>query len=209
MLRVLIADDHPIVRSGLRAVLAAGLVGAEFAEAETFDAVLAQARAARWDLVVLDVSMPGGNVLDTIRALKADHPRVAILVVSMFAEEQYATRVIRAGAAGYVMKGSMAGEVLTAARKALAGRRYVSPALAERLVDGLGDDGGPRRDTLSDREHQVLVGLAGGRSVSDIADDLALSVKTVSTYRTRLLAKLGVATNAELIRYGLEHGLVE
>jgi two-component system invasion response regulator UvrY len=206
----LIVDDHAVVRRGLRQVVAEECDGAVVEEASTGQAVLDAVRREDWDLVILDINLPDKNGLEVLKDLQALRPALPVLILSHHAEEQYAARAFKAGAAGYLTKDSAAAELPTAIRKVLAGGRYVSSSFAERLAGHLtGDAGAASHEALSDREHLVLCEIAQGKTVSQIADELALSVKTVSTYRARLLEKLGLANNAELMRYALDHRLVE
>ncbi|HEV8238292.1 MAG TPA: response regulator transcription factor [Thermoanaerobaculia bacterium] len=207
---VVIADDHPIVRRGLHGLLAEErdlVVAAEVADG---DALLAAVEAGRADVVVLDLSLPGARGLDLLRRLRTEHPRVPVLVLSIHPEEPYAVRCLKAGAAGYVEKSSDPAELLAAIRTVVSGRRYLSARVADRLVGGtdVRQEREPPHETLSEREFQVMCRIAGGRTISEIAAELELSVKTVSTYRARLLAKMGLRTNSEITRYVFEHQLL-
>ena len=209
MLNILLADDHPVVRQGIRQILAETFVQATFGEAcntrELFDLV----GKGRWDILVLDLSMPGGNGLEALKQIKHDHPKLPVMILSMFPEDQYAVRTIRAGAAGYLNKESATEELVQAIRKILHGGQYISPAVADELVMyARNDDDQPLHKHLSDREYQVLCLLASGRKVKDISADLSLSAKTISTYRARLLLKMNLQTNAELTHYAIDNGLV-
>lgn len=209
-MRFLIADDHAVVRRGLREILEEEIPGAEFGEAADTREALEQIRKHDWDVVVLDITMPGGSGLDVLRDSKGIRPNLAVLVLSMHPEDQYAVRALKAGAAGYLTKESAPEELVTAIRTILAGRKYVSASLAQGLALRLanGNDG-PLHETLSDREHEVMLMLAAGTMVSHIAEELSLSVKTVSTYRTRILDKMGMKTNADLTRYAMENDLLD
>jgi len=210
MIRVLIADDHAILRSGLKEILMREFDGAICGEAENAREVLDQVERDTWDLVLLDVSMPGPSGIDVLRDLQRLHPKLPVLVLSMHPENQYGRRVLKAGAAGYLHKDVAAGELIKAIRKVLGGGRYVSPTLAEKLASGLADDSGrPPHELLSDREFEVLRLIAAGRTVSEIAETLHLSVTTVSTYRARILEKMELSTTAELMHYGLRNRLVD
>ena len=210
MIRVLIADDHAILRRGLKEILVRELEGTVFGEAENAEQVLTQFRNQAWDLVILDVTMPGRSGLDVLRELKREQPKLPILVLSMHSEDQYGKRVLKAGASGYMNKESAPEELLKAIRIVLAGGRYVSPSLAERLVFELsGEAEQSLHERLSDREIEVLRMIASGKAISQIADELHLSVTTVSTYRARILEKMGLTTNAELIRYALDNRLID
>ena len=210
MIRLLIADDHPIVREGLKRIVTdcpdMKIVG----EAIDGDDVLARCEDSSVDVLLLDVSMPGPGFLETMRRLKKEHAGVRVLVLSVHSEDQYAVRALRAGASGYLTKDHSPTELAGAIRRAYRGGKYVTESLAERLAFELESD----RErlphaTLSDREYQVLCKLGSGTSVKDTAVDLGLSPKTVSTYRTRVLKKMKLKTNAELIRYVLRHSLVD
>jgi two-component system, NarL family, invasion response regulator UvrY len=210
MVRVLIADDHAILRSGLKEILMRDLGGAVCGEAENAREVLEQIEREPWDLVLLDVSMPGPSGIDVLRDLQRLRPKLPVLVLSMHPESQYGRRVLKAGAAGYMHKDVAAGELVKAIRKVLGGGRYVSPTLAEKLASELGDTSGRQpHERLSDREFEVLRLIAAGKTVSEIAHTLHLSVTTVSTYRSRILEKMELSTTAELMHYGLRNGLVE
>jgi len=207
---ILVADDHAIVRRGLIELLRDAFPGARFGEAESAPEAVAAGRGGEWDLVVLDISLPGRSGLDALKDLKAARPALPVLILSMHPEEQFAIRALRAGAAGYVTKQSAPEELVGAVRKVLRGGRYVSAALAERLAMEVGGrtEGAPH-ESLSDREYQVLRLIASGLTLTAIAEQLSLSVQTVSTYRTRLLEKMGMTTNAELASYARLHGLLE
>ena len=209
MLRIAIVDDHQIVRAGFREMLADEL-DFEFAfEAATGEEALAGLRAHDTDVLLLDLSLPGQSGVDVLRAARQRHDRLRILVLSGFPEERYALSMIRNGADGYLCKDCTREELVGAIRTVAQGRRYLSPRTAELLAQELtGESTAAAHEKLSDRELQVFLRLARGESVSDIADVLNLSVKTVSTYRTRLLEKLGVGSNAELATYALRHGLI-
>lgn len=210
-MRILIVDDHAIVRRGLRQLLADEYRGVEFGEAANADEALEQARRAEWDVIVLDISMPGRSGLDVLKDFKKEKPEVPVLVLSMHPEDQLATRVLKAGASGYMTKEAATEELVIAVEKVVSGGRYVSSALAELLARDL-ETGGPDTDPherLSDREFEVMLMLARGQSVSEIAAELSLSVKTVSTYRSRVLDKIHIRSNAELARYATRHGLVD
>lgn len=209
-MKILLVDDHAIVREGFRRILADEIEGAEVGDASNADEALAQVRAGAWDVVVLDLSLPGRGGLEVLREIRAQHRDLPVLVVTMYSEDQYALRAFRNGASGYVTKGCRADELVEAVRKVWGGGRYVTPRLAEALAASLtGNPGAPPHEALSDRELQVLRMLASGKAVKEIGFDLGLSEKTVSTYRTRVLEKLGFRTTAEIIRYGIRAGLVE
>jgi two-component system invasion response regulator UvrY len=208
-MKILIADDHEIVRKGLQELLAQGLPEATFGEAKDGEKVLEQVENDSWDLLILDITLPGRSGLDVLKDLRLRKPELPILVLSMHPETQYGKRVLKAGASGYMNKDSAPDELINAIRKVLSGRRYVSPVLAEKLALDLGPGAEKLpHERLSDREIEVLRMLASGRSVSQIADILHLSVTTVSTYRARILEKLDMTTTAELMHYALSDGLI-
>jgi DNA-binding NarL/FixJ family response regulator len=210
VIRVLIADDHAILRSGLKEILGHELKDVECGEAEDARQVLLQVQSGGWDLVMLDITMPGRSGLDILKDIKAVRPKLPVLVLSMHPEDQYGKRVLKAGASGYMRKESAPDELIKAIRKVLAGGRYVSPALAEKLAVDLSDDvGWPSHETLSDREFEVLRMIASGKTVGRIAEELHLSVTTVSTYRARILEKMDLNTTAELMHYALRNHLVD
>jgi len=210
VIRILIADDHAILRRGLKEILVRELEGAVCGEAKDAAETFARIQEGGWDLLILDITMSGRSGLDVLRDLKAAHPKLPVLVLSMHPEDQYAKRVLRAGASGYVSKGSAPEELLKAIRKVLAGGRYVSAALAEKLASDLSEDTGrPVHEALSDREFEVLRMIGAGKTVSQIAGDLHLGVTTVSTYRARILEKMHMATSAELMHYALHTRLID
>jgi len=210
MIRVVVADDHQILREGLRQLLQAGGDLAVVGEAADGHAVLEQVRALEFDVLLLDMSMPGKSGIELIRQVKAEKPRLRILVLSMHEEHQYAVRAIRAGASGYLTKESATAQLVAAIRKVASGGAFISAELAERLAqEAMPHAEGPRHSTLSDREYQVFRLLVSGRSVSDIAADLHLSAKTVSTHKARLMEKLGVDNNADLVHYAVRHRLID
>lgn len=210
MNEVLIADDHDIVREGLRSLLDDHPDLRVAGEAGTVPDVLELVRDGVGDVLVLDLGMPGGEGLETLRRIQAADPDLAVVILSILPEDQLAARMLQAGASGYVNKESASENLVAALRLALQGKRYVSPDLASRLASDLGGDATEEpHEALSDREFQVLCLLGSGKTVSGIADELSLSSKTVSTYKARLLGKMEMETTAELIRYALEHGLVQ
>lgn len=209
MTKILVADDHAILRRGLIQILSEQPDLTVVGEARDAAELFALARAQPWDLVILDVAMPGRSGLEILKELKAEYPTRPVLMLSAHSEDQYAVRTLKAGAAGYLSKDSIPDELLKAVRKAAAGGKYVSPMLAEKLAQNLWQEtSGAPHETLSDREYQVLCRLASGKTVSAIADEMALSVKTVSTYRARLLEKMQLQNNAELTLYAMQHGLL-
>lgn len=210
MIRILIADDHAVVREGLKRILNDTPDMTVTGEASSGQELLDLVRSQPGDVVVLDLAMPGRGGIDTLRQLKREDPELPVLILSIYPEEQYAVRALRDGASGYLTKESAPDELVGAIRKAAQGRKYVSPALAERLALDLEADGTELpHETLSNREYQVMLMLSSGRTVSEIADELALSVKTISTNRARLLKKMRMKTNAELTYYAVKQGLVK
>lgn len=208
VVRILIADDHAVVRHGLRRILAEAFPDAEFGEAANAPEALASVNHTPFDLVIADITMPGRTGLDLLKDLQAAQPKLPVLILSMHPEDQFAVRVIRAGAAGYLNKDAPPPELIHAVRKVLAGGTYVSATLAEKLAQGLRPQGEPLlHERLSDREFEVLRLLGAGKTIKEIGAQLSLSVKTVSTYRTRLLEKMALKTNADLMRYAVQHNL--
>lgn len=206
----LIADDHQVVRNGLRQMLEDEYPGCGVNEAsngaEAVDAVI----GGEWDLLIMDVHMPGRGGIEVLSDIRKARPNMPVLILSMFSESEYAIRALKAGAAGYVQKSAVTSELLDAVAKVLAGGRYITPSLAELLASGVARDAlEAPHETLSDREYEVMKLLAVGKSVKEIAGDLALSEKTVFTYRSRLLTKLGLSGDVEVARYALRHGLVD
>jgi two-component system invasion response regulator UvrY len=207
--RIVIADDHPVVRRGLKAIVKDALRPADVDEACNAAELLTLVRKREPDVVLLDIAMPGRSGLEAVKELRREHPKVPMLVLSVHSEDQFAVRSIRAGASGYLTKDSAPEELVDAIRTVLAGRRYLTPSVAERLASAVETDTkGPPHEMLSDREFHVLRMLAAGKTNGEVADELALSAKTVSTYRTRTLRKMGMRTNAELTQYAVRHGLV-
>ena len=205
MPRILIVDDHPVVREGLGRVLTAALPGVVLGEATDSAQALQSVQRSPWDLVILDLALPGDDGNVTLRRLRHAYPSLPVLIISMHPADQFARRSVQAGAAGYVSKGSDPEELVRAVKTALAGGRYL-PAQNEPSPEQA-DRGQLAHETLSDREYQVLRMIGQGRTVSEIATELSLSVKTVSTYRARILEKTGMRTNAELMRYVITHRL--
>jgi two-component system, NarL family, invasion response regulator UvrY len=209
-MRILIADDHEVVRQGVRQILVDEFDRITFGEAVNAAELLARAGQQKWDLVLLDISMPGRSGLEALAELKRQQPKVAVLVLSMFAEREYALRALKSGAAGYLTKQSLGRDLVAAVKKVLQGGRYISPALAELLAADLdANDNRPPHQTLSNREYEVMKLIAAGKSVKEIAGELSLGDKTVFTYRARLLEKLGLKSDVDIARYALRHGLVE
>jgi DNA-binding NarL/FixJ family response regulator len=210
VIRILIADDHAILRRGLKEILVRELEDTICGEAGNAQQLLSQVQSQDWDLVILDVTMPGRSGLDVLRDLKKVRPKLPVLVLSMHPEDQLGRRVLKAGASGYMNKESAPEELLKAIRKVIAGGLYVSPVLAEKLALDLREDAGrPLHETLSDREFEVLRLIASGKTVTQIAEELHLSVPTISTHRAHLLEKMNMTTTAELIRYAVRHHLVD
>jgi two-component system, NarL family, invasion response regulator UvrY len=208
-MRVLIVDDHPVVRKGLLQILAEEPDIAVAVEAETASKMLDLVKKERWDIVVLDITLPDRSGLEALKDVKAIEPDLPVLILSMHPEDQYALRVLKAGAAGYMNKDSASEELANAVRKVVAGGRYVSPSMAEKLAAVVGSDYEKMpHENLSDREYQVMCMLASGKRLKEIAEELCLSVKTVSTYRSRVLEKMEMENNAELTYYAVKNGLV-
>lgn len=210
MIKILIADDHPIVREGLKQLVAETKDLVVVDEAASGAEVLEKVGNQVYDVVLLDITMPGRSGLDIIKDLKNMKPKINILVLSIHPEEQYAVRVLKAGASGYLTKESIPDELLTAIRKIALGKKYISASFSERLAENLEYDmEKPLHMFLSDREYEVMMLIASGKTVTKIANELSLSVKTISTYRTRILEKMQMKTNAELTHYAIKYGLVE
>jgi len=210
MIKILIADDHPVVRKGLREIIEETSDMKVADEASNGQEVLAKVFKKDFDVVLLDISMPGRSGLDILKELKSQLPKLAVLVLSIHPEEQYAVQVLKAGASGYLTKKSAPEELVTALRKVSTGGKYVSPSLAEKLASAL-ETGieKPPHETLSAREYEVMRKIALGKTVNEIAGELFLSPKTISTYRSRILEKMGIKNNAELIRYAIKNRLVD
>lgn len=209
-MRVLLVDDHKILRRGLRGVIEEDYPDAHFGEAENSNTALELIYQAAWDLVLLDVNIPGRSGFDVLQEIKQVAPDTPVLVISAYPEEDFAVRALKLRAAGYLTKSRVADELKPAIKKALAGGRYVSASLAEKLAESLGRDlKGPRHESLSNRELQVLRLVAVGRSLKEIAAELSLSEKTIGTYRRRIAEKMGLSTNVELARYALQAGLAD
>ena len=210
MIRVLLADDHAIVRAGLKELLTATGDLQVVGEATNGQEALAAVRKGGFEVLVLDMSMPGRSGIELIKLVKAERPALRVLVLSMHSEEQYAVRAVRAGASGYLTKETAAEELVSAIRRVAGGGAYVTPETAERLVRDAG--AGAEREAhkkLSDREYEVFRMIVSGKSVTDIAGVLNLSVKTISTHKSRILEKMALATQADLVRYAVEHGLLD
>jgi DNA-binding NarL/FixJ family response regulator len=210
MIKVMLADDHAIVRKGLRQLLEETGFIEVVAEADDYPAIMKAVRTHDMDVVVMDVTMPGKNGIDVLKIVKGEKPKVAVLMLSMHPEDQYAVRALKAGASGYLTKNSAPEKLVEAIQTISGGRRYITPELAESLASHLTDDTDkPLHSTLSDREFQTIRLIASGRKLSEIAEELSLSPKTVSVYRARIMEKMKMKNNAELTHYALKHGLVE
>ena len=208
-IRVLIVDDHPVIRRGVRQILSEAHDIGDVGEAATPQEALALARTQPWHVMVLDISLPGRGGLDVLKEVRAELPKLPVLILSMHSEEQYAVRALRAGAAGYLTKETAPERLLDALRRVVDGGRYISPSLADRLAQELvNDTSRPLHETLSDREFDVFKRIGAGRTVGEIARELALSVKTVSGYRANIRVKTGLANNAAIMKYVLDHQLL-
>lgn len=209
-MKILIADDHAVVRHGIRQILAAAFKGSVFGEAANSQEALDCVWKEPWNIVILDVTMPGLSGLEVLKEIKRARPKLPVLILSMHPEDQFAVRLLKAGASGYMTKESAPEELVGAVNKAVAGGRYVSVALAEKLASLIVHDVQTApHENLSDREFLILRLIASGKQVSGIARELSLSVKTISTYRSRLLEKMSMSNNAELVHYAFQHHLVE
>jgi two-component system invasion response regulator UvrY len=210
MTRILLVDDHPVVRQGIKQVLAGAFHPALVGEASNAEEGMNEIKNTEWDVMVLDLSLPGTSGLDLLKDLRRERPTLPVLVLSMHPPDQFARRAMNAGASGYLTKDSNPTELVKAVSEVIAGRRYLNPTVIEELVSNLQPERGQRpHEALSDREYQVLRMIASGLTVSQVAARLSLSVKTVSTYRARVLEKMGMKTTAELMHYGIQHGLVD
>jgi two-component system invasion response regulator UvrY len=209
-MKILITDDHAVVRQGLKQILADEFKRAHFGEASNAQEALERVWKQPWDVVVLDITMPGRSGLEVLKEIKRSRPALPVMVLSMHPEDQFAVRVLKAGAAGYMTKESAPSELVGAIKMVMAGRRYVSPNLAEKMAAYLAvDNHRPPHEQLSDREFQVMRMIAAGKTVTEIGKELSLSVKTISTYRTRILEKMLMKTNAEITHYVLQNQLLE
>jgi two-component system, NarL family, invasion response regulator UvrY len=211
LIKVLVSDDHAVLRAGVKEILTHGFQNIVCGEAADAEQIFASIQGHDWDMVILDLNMPGRSGVDVLRELKRLRPMLPVLVLSMHPEDQYGKRLLRAGASGYLNKDVAPEELIKAVRKVIAGGRYVSAALAEKLAFDLSekDAGRAGHENLSEREFEVLRLIASGKTVSEIAEQIHLSVPTVSTYRARILSKLNMTTTAELMRYGLENRIVD
>ncbi|MDQ6620087.1 MAG: response regulator transcription factor [Pseudomonadota bacterium] len=207
--RILIADDHALFRAGVRSLLEAQTDWDVGGEAATGDEALRRMRNENWDAVLLDISLPDRTGIDILRQIRPHKPTLPILILSMYPEQQYAVNLLRAGASGYLTKDAVPEQVIVAVRTLLAGRKYISNEVAQLLAGDVDGDGRPLHSSLSEREFQIFCKLASGKSVGDIAEELHLSNKTVSTYRTRVLEKMNLASNADLTYYAIKNGLIQ
>jgi two-component system invasion response regulator UvrY len=208
-MKILIADDHTVVRKGLRQIIHDEFPFAEIEEVADADALVNKVMKAEWDMVISDLSMPGRSGLDALLQIKEYYPKLPVLILSVYPEDQYAIRVLKAGASGYLTKDSAPEELIKAMKQVLLGKKYITPAVAEKLIGVLDQDSKKQlHEQLSDREFEVLKLIAAGKSVSDIGALLSLSVTTVSTYRARILGKMNMKTNADLIMYAIEYKLL-
>jgi two-component system, NarL family, invasion response regulator UvrY len=209
MIRILVADDHTVVRRGLRQILLEGFPNALVEEVGDAEDLIKNVIKSEWDVVISDLSMPGRSGLDALQQIKQLHPNLPVLILSIHPEEQYALRVLKAGASGYLSKDMAPDELVIAVKKVMLGKKYITASVAEKLAATLDQDHNkPLHEFLSDREFNVLKMLAAGRSVSEIAESLFLSVTTVSTYRSRIMVKMNLKNNAELTLYAMEHKLL-
>jgi len=209
-MRILIADDHGVVRRGLREILADALPDTEFSEAVNGDEVLSQLGKSAISLLVLDINMPGRSGMDVLRDVKQAYPRLPVIILSVHPEDQYGVRCLRAGASAYINKESAPEELAIATKKILSGGHYISTSLQEKLIANLDEPvDKPLHELLSDREHEVMRMIAAGVPLTDIGERLHVSVKTISTYRARILEKMQMKSNAELTRYAMTHGLID
>jgi two-component system invasion response regulator UvrY len=209
-MHILIADDHAVVRRGLREILADAIPGADFSEVGNGDEVLSQLGKSQVALLVLDISMPGRSGIDVLRDVKHTYPRLPVIILSCQPEDQYAVRCLRAGAAAYINKESASDELAMVTKKILGGGRYVSASLAEKLITNLDESvDKPLHELLSDREHEVMRMIAAGIPLTEIGDRLHVSVKTISSYRARIMEKMQMKSNADLTRYAMTHGIID
>ena len=209
MLKILIADDHAVVRKGLKQILLEEYPSAQIGEVSDAESLLAEIIKDDWNIVITDMNMPGRSGLDALTQIKQMAPQLPVLIMSMYPEDQYALRVLKAGASGYLGKDNIHDDIIKAIQAVQLGKKFITAAVAEKLADSLGEDKALQlHETLSDREFEVLKLLASGKAVSDIASQLSLSATTVSTYRARIMEKMNMRTNAELTRYALEKKLI-
>lgn len=209
MLKILIADDHAVVRRGLKQILLEEYPSAKIGEADDAESLLAEVMKDDWNIVICDMNMPGRSGLDALSQIKQAAPQLPVLIMSMYPEDQYALRVLKAGASGYLGKDNIHDDIIKAVQTVQLGKKFITPTIAEKLANALGDENSLQpHETLSDREFDVFKLLASGKAVSDIATQLSLSATTVSTYRSRIMEKMSMRSNAELTRYALEKNLI-
>jgi two-component system invasion response regulator UvrY len=209
MRRFLIADDHTVVRRGLKQILTEAFPSALIEEVSDAEDLLKKVMKESWDVVISDISMPGRSGLEVLQQIRLDHPKLPVLILSVYPEDQYAIRVLKAGASGYLTKDSAPEELVKAINQLLLGKKYITSTIAEKLAGALEQDSEKKpHEYLSDREFEVMKQLAAGRSVSEIADKISLSVTTISTYRARIMTKMNLKTNADLTLYAIEHKLL-
>lgn len=209
MIRIIIADDHIVVRRGLKQILLEAFPDAQIEEVGDAGDLLQKVMTAEWDVVISDLSMPGRSGLDALQQIKQSHPKLPVLILSVYSEDQYALRVLKAGASGYLNKDSAPEELTNAVHRVLLGKKYITPSIAEKLATTLDlDSQKSAHEHLSNREFDVLKLIASGKSISEIADTLSLSITTVSTYRARIMTKMGMKTNADLTLYAIENKLL-
>ncbi len=207
-MNILIVDDHAIVRQGLKQILVESGEAISIKEADCGSDAIRQIRAGEWNVVVLDISLPDRNGIDILKQIKKEYPKIPVLMLSMHEESLYAIRALKAGASGYITKQSAPGELMAAIHQVARGRKYLTATLAEAMADSLGANyERPPHETLSDREYQTFSLIASGKGLTDVAEEMCLSVKTVSVYRARLLEKMKLRNNAELIHYAIKNGL--
>lgn len=208
-LKVLIADDHAVIRKGLKQILMEAFPDAYIGEAMDAEEATAKTIAENWDIVITDLSMPGRSGLELTQNIRQNYPKLPVLILSIHPEEQYAIRALKSGASGYISKDAATEELVSAVKRLLSGKKYISSVIADKLADGIGiDQHITPHELLSNREYEIFILLAEGKQVSDIAEQLFLGVTTVSTYRTRLMGKMHLKTNADLIRYALDNKLI-
>jgi len=210
MIKILIADDHAIVREGLKQIVAEESDMVVAGEAANSNELFELLGKERWEIVVLDINMPGKSGLEALKEMRTRHPKIPVLILSMYSEDQYGLRAIKAGAAGYLKKVSAPMELVSAIRKIVSGGRYINPSFAEKLADFIDEDKVKSlHENLSDREYQIMCSIASGKTAEEIADELALSINTVYTYRNRILEKMHLKSNVELTQYAIQNKLID